>query len=56
MALELLLEVDIAPSKLDDDAVGRVMDGVWEAGIGKMPSLSKIHGEVGSTGKVIAKW
>ena len=36
MDLELLLGVDIKPSKLNDDAVGRVLDQVWEAGTGKL--------------------
>jgi transposase len=36
MDLELLLGVDIPYSKLNDDAVGRVLDRVWEAGTGKV--------------------
>jgi len=36
MDLELLLGVDVPSSKLNDDAVGRVLDGVWEAGTGKL--------------------
>lgn len=36
MDLELLLGTDIASSKLNDDAVGRVLDRVWEAGTGKV--------------------
>lgn len=36
MDLELLLGVDIKPSKLNDDAVGRGLDQVWEAGTGKL--------------------
>ena len=36
MDLELLLGVDIEPSKLNDDAVGRVLDQVWEAGTGNL--------------------
>ena len=34
--LELLLGVDIAPSKLNDDTAGRVLDRLWEAGTGKL--------------------
>jgi transposase len=36
MDLELLLGVDVPSSKLNDDAVGRVLDRVWEAGTGKV--------------------
>jgi transposase len=36
MDLELLLGVDIPSLKLNDDAVGRVLDRVWEAGTGKV--------------------
>lgn len=36
MDLELLLGRDIASSKLNDDAVGRVLDRVWETGTGKI--------------------
>ncbi len=36
MDLELLLGVDIEPSKLNDDAVGRVLDQVWEARTDKL--------------------
>ena len=36
MDLELLLGVDVPSSKLNDDAVGRVLDCVWEAGTGKV--------------------
>jgi len=34
--LELLLGVDIPSSKLNDDAVGRVLDRLWETGTGKI--------------------
>ena len=56
MDLELVLGVDIKPSKLNDDAVGRVLDQVWEAGTGKLltavalravkmfsPDTSRVH-------------
>jgi len=36
MDLELLLGVDIPSSRLNDDALGGVLDLVWEAGTGKM--------------------
>jgi transposase len=36
MDLELLLGVDIPSLKLNDDAVGRVLDRVWEVGTGKV--------------------
>lgn len=41
--LELLLGVDIAPSKLNDDAVGRVLDLVWEAGTGKILTATALR-------------
>lgn len=36
MDLELLLGVDIAPSKLNDDAIGRVLERLSQAGTGKI--------------------
>lgn len=36
MDMGLLLGVEVPPSKLNDDTVGRVLDPVWEARMGKL--------------------
>jgi transposase len=44
MDLELLLGRDIASSKLNDDAVGRVLDRAWEAGTSKILTAVALRG------------